>query len=190
MIARKHAVPDPPGRRPPARQALALTTGQAARFCLVSPDTVVAWIKKDRLAAQRTLGGRFRIFVSDLRRFMVEHDMSTAALDAEFQVPVYCWEYCPLGRSGIQDACRTCLAYQAKALHCYTLRFQLPSKRHRHADCEQCEYFQYCVAQFSEPGKPEGQPRRDDRGRPATRPRPRKARTHRTRAPAGRKDER
>jgi excisionase family DNA binding protein len=188
--ARNYPAPDQSGRRSAARQALALSTGQVARFCLVSPDTVVAWIKKDRLAAQRTLGGRFRIFVSDLRRFMVQHGMSTAALDAEFRVPLYCWEYCPLGRSGNQDVCRTCLAYRAKAMHCYTLRFQFPSKQHRHADCEQCEYLQYCVGQLGEPGMPEERPRREDRGRRPAKRRPRKARTHRTETPAGRKDER
>ena len=38
-----------------------LTTGQAARLCSVTPDTVLKWIKKGRLRGVRTAGGHYRI---------------------------------------------------------------------------------------------------------------------------------
>ena len=47
-------------------QAELLTTGKAARFCSVKPDTVLKWIKKGRLPAARTAGGHYRIEEQDL----------------------------------------------------------------------------------------------------------------------------
>jgi excisionase family DNA binding protein len=55
-------------------KTIGLTTGQAARYCLVSPDTIVKWIKAENLPAQRTIGGQFRIFVNDLRQFMAQRN--------------------------------------------------------------------------------------------------------------------
>lgn len=168
-------------RRGPAKHPLALTTGQAARFCLVTADTVVAWIKKGQLPAQRTLGGRYRIFVRDLRRFMVEHDMSTAALDGEFQLPVYCWEYCPHARSGHEDACRSCLVYQARALRCFTLKFKSFPGGAPDPDCEKCEYFRYCLGLIGQPSPGSAAQTTSHHPPGRTRPRPLTAR----RGPAG-----
>jgi len=47
-----------------------LTTGQAAKLCAVTPDTVLKWIKKGRLAATRTAGGHYRVALPDLEPFM------------------------------------------------------------------------------------------------------------------------
>jgi len=74
-------------------KAVGVTTGQAARYCLVSPDTIVNWIKAENLPAQRTIGGQFRILVDDLRQFMVHNNMNTALLDEELQYRPYCWEF-------------------------------------------------------------------------------------------------
>ena len=43
-----------------------LTTGQAAKYCSVKPDTVLKWIKRGRLTAERTPGGHYRIRPKDL----------------------------------------------------------------------------------------------------------------------------
>ena len=42
------------------------STGQAAKLCAVTPDTVLKWIKRGRLRARRTPGGHYRISREDL----------------------------------------------------------------------------------------------------------------------------
>ncbi len=46
-----------------------LTTGQAAKICSVTPDTVLKWIHSGALPARRTAGGHHRIDEQDLSRF-------------------------------------------------------------------------------------------------------------------------
>ena len=53
-----------------AEKAGLLTTGQAAKLCAVTPDTVLKWIKKGRLEATRTAGGHYRVALPDLEPFM------------------------------------------------------------------------------------------------------------------------
>ncbi len=108
-----------------AGKTIALTTGQASRYCLVSPDTIVKWIKVENLSAQRTVGGQFRIFVDDLREFMIRNEMSTERLDAEVHCRPYCWEFHHgTGRAAIMPGspCGKCPVYRAKALNCFALR--------------------------------------------------------------------
>ena len=38
-----------------------LTTGQAAKLCSVTPDTILKWLKRGRLNGVRTAGGHYRI---------------------------------------------------------------------------------------------------------------------------------
>ncbi|MBI4669141.1 MAG: excisionase family DNA-binding protein [Elusimicrobia bacterium] len=45
-----------------------LTTGQAAKFYGVQPDTIRKWIKNGKLNAGRTMGGHHRIDKRDLER--------------------------------------------------------------------------------------------------------------------------
>jgi excisionase family DNA binding protein len=47
-----------------------LTTHQVAKILKVSPNTVINWIKRKKLASFATPGGHRRIKVSDLRRFL------------------------------------------------------------------------------------------------------------------------
>ena len=134
------------GKRIPGVTAktIGLTTGQAARYCLVSPDSIVTWIKAANLPAQRTIGGKFRIFVDDLRRFMVDNDMSTALLDAELDCRPYCWEcdYRAHRESDVPGApCSECPVYRTKALNCYELRAISTKPSWARADCQECAYF-------------------------------------------------
>ena len=125
-------------------KTVGMTTGQAARYCLVSPDTMVKWIKAENLPAQRTIGGKFRILVDDLRRFMVRYEMSTARLDAEVDCRPYCWE-CAHGARRETSApgapCSECLVYRTKALNCFELRAISAERSWARADCRHCAYF-------------------------------------------------
>ncbi|MBD3166695.1 response regulator [bacterium] len=49
------------------------TTGQIARHCHVTPETVANWIKKGRLKAGTTPGGHYRVFREELVRFCRSH---------------------------------------------------------------------------------------------------------------------
>ncbi len=49
------------------------TTGQIARHCHVTPETVANWIKAGRLKASATPGGHYRVNVNDLVRFCKLH---------------------------------------------------------------------------------------------------------------------
>ncbi|WP_457826562.1 MerR family transcriptional regulator, partial [Staphylococcus aureus] len=43
-----------------------LTTSQAARLLAVSPDTVLKWVRAGKVKSYRTLGGHFRIPLSEI----------------------------------------------------------------------------------------------------------------------------
>ena len=62
------------------KRALAVSTGEAARYCFVTSDTIVNWIKAGLIRAQRTAGGQYRILLRDLRDFMEERGMNTSLL--------------------------------------------------------------------------------------------------------------
>jgi excisionase family DNA binding protein len=124
---------------------IGLTTGQAARYCLVSADTIANWIRAKQLPAQRTIGGQYRILVNDLRQFMTHNAMSTALLDAEVDCRPYCWEHQPGGRGQGREpseTCRQCPAYRTKALDCFALRAISPDRNWSHGRCQDCAYFQ------------------------------------------------
>ena len=85
------------------RRLLALTTGQAAKCCFVTSDTMVNWIKADLLRAQRTAGGQYRILLSDLRAFMCSRGMSTELLDDAPGDRPMCWEFHAVSDAGKPD---------------------------------------------------------------------------------------
>ena len=132
---------------------LALSTGQVARYCYVSSDTILKLINSDQLRAQRTVGGQYRITIEDLKRFMIEHGMRTELLDAEEGIRPFCWEFhCNAGAGdpSPEDAkCRHCIAYRTGALNCFELRDMIPRDLVRCPDCKQCEYFNSWVGDQS-----------------------------------------
>ena len=139
------------GRRPweeelKRRNPEAVSTGQAARFCYVTPETIVNWIRSNQLRAQRTAGGQYRIRTEDLREFMTAKGMGTALLDAEKDVRPYCWEYhCEeIGRLGSVNpsVCDSCLVHRSGTLNCWELHGLLPLTARRFDRCEDCDYRQ------------------------------------------------
>jgi excisionase family DNA binding protein len=120
----------------------ALTTGQAAKYCFVTSDTIVNWIKSDQLQARRTAGGQFRILVEDLRAFMLDHGMETDLLDAVATPPRYCWEAHGSSRAGPIDGtdCKSCLVYRARARRCFELRCALATDSRELEACEGCRF--------------------------------------------------
>lgn len=129
-----------------------LSTGQAAKLCSVTPDTVLKWIKRGRLNAVRTAGGHYRIDVRDLDPFMVSPRRSEAhppairptADPVETPRNTRCWEY--LSSEGkVRDDCRQCVVYRVRATRCFLMAGLEQDLGHArqfcHGSCEECLYF-------------------------------------------------
>ncbi len=131
-----------------------LTTGQAAKLCSVTPDTVLKWIKKGRLSATRTAGGHFRVAKEDLRPFMAfrtraqSHEgpapASPSGLRGDGGEELHCWDF--LSRDGeILEDCKQCVVYRVRATRCFLLAGMETLEGHaRHfcaGSCEDCVYY-------------------------------------------------
>jgi excisionase family DNA binding protein len=136
-----------------------LTTGQAAKLCAVTPDTVLKWIKKGRLPATRTAGGHYRVSLPDLEPFMAGFgqkgnsrgvdggtvEVASAPIGTkEDHGEVPCWEF--LSEQGeIRQACRQCVVYRVKATRCFLMAGLESDVGHAHQFCEgscgDCVYY-------------------------------------------------
>lgn len=137
------AIPEPMKRR----DGTWLTTGQAAKLCSVTPDTVLKWIKKGSLEAVRTAGGHYRIKRQGLALFLTEGRASPHNFpDRTSQAPqrLRCWEY--FSRGGVvSDECEACVVYRTRAAWCFQMAILGPDIGHARqfcqTSCEDCVYF-------------------------------------------------
>lgn len=132
------------GRREAPR--LGLSTGEAARHCLVSPDTIGNWIASGHLPAQRTRGGQWRIRVDDLRAFMAAHGMRTDSLNEDLGLSPSCWEFwSSLEKTGpcphATPECADCPVHRSRAGVCHEIRPLLPGGTRRAPSCVDCIFF-------------------------------------------------
>ena len=67
--------PAPLPSPPPLRNGTSLTTGQAARYLSVCPNTIKRWIAAGAIAAYTTPGGHYRIPLEGFRRFLEERGL-------------------------------------------------------------------------------------------------------------------
>jgi excisionase family DNA binding protein len=122
-----------------------ISTGQAAKLCSVTPDTILKWIKNKKIEAVKTAGGHYRITKEKLKPFMVER-LDVAIPERELQQINYCWEF-HAQDDGVNENCRECLIFKSKAEKCFLL-FGL-GKEAGHAQnycttsCYECEYFNF-----------------------------------------------
>lgn len=127
-----------------------LTTGQAAKLCSVTPDTVLKWIKKGKLRARRTAGGHFRISALDIEPFRTVPAPRCEAYELPEQMPggegqeVPCWEY--LSEKGeVRDNCKQCVVYRVRATRCFLMAGMDPDLGHARefceGSCEDCLYY-------------------------------------------------
>jgi len=124
-----------------------LTTGQAAKLCSVTPDTVLKWIRKGRLEARRTAGGHFRIERRHLQTLLgpppvaETGDQPAAGCSS---AGLRCWEYLS-DRGAVREECRACTVYQVGATRCFLvagMRSDVGHARRFHGtSCESCVYY-------------------------------------------------
>ena len=124
-----------------------LTTGQAARLCSVTPDTILKWIKKGRLRGERTAGGHYRIHRRDIEP-LIASARPTARPPSQTREScpqgLRCWEY--LADCGeVRDACRQCVVYRVRATHCFLMAGLETdighARRFCRGSCADCVYY-------------------------------------------------
>ncbi|MFH1726503.1 MAG: helix-turn-helix domain-containing protein [Elusimicrobiota bacterium] len=120
-----------------------LSTGQAAKLCSVTRDTVLKWIKLGKIEAVQTPGGHYRIKRESLAPYIsIQGAVQKPTTGAK---PVtFCWEY-HSGGGDIGHDCRKCMVFQARAQKCF-LMAGLGEKGghagvHCKDNCYDCEYF-------------------------------------------------
>ncbi len=123
-----------------------LTTTEAAKLLCVSPDTVLKWVKAGKVKSRRTLGGHFRIPVSELSRFASETQVAgdSAQLPLRPSAHKYCWEFLAAGGE-IKEECRECITFRSRARRCYELK-DLPGDMGClnlmcDTECSDCDYY-------------------------------------------------
>ncbi|MCP4633424.1 MAG: excisionase family DNA-binding protein [candidate division Zixibacteria bacterium] len=126
-----------------------ISTGQAAKLCSVTPDTVLKWIKSGRIPASRTPGGHFRINRNNLFK-IIESGVLPAingVVDRPFQ---FCWEFYSQDCSP-ENNCFDCIVYRSRAMRCYEVS-RLPSevghqKMFCKNTCDDCDYYRVVIGQ-------------------------------------------
>jgi excisionase family DNA binding protein len=124
-----------------------ISTGQAAKLCSVTPDTILKWIKKSQIVAIQTAGGHYRINRDHLEPFIAEFgkDVSQAS-PATKSLATYCWEY-HSADGQINDNCRQCMVFKSKAEKCYLMAGLGKDGGHSGIFCKnscyECDYFHF-----------------------------------------------
>ena len=124
-----------------------LTTGEAAKLCSVTPDTVLKWIRKGRLPAGRTAGGHFRVdrrHLEPLIHRSLPTEPKPSAVQDRVASPMRCWEY--LGNpETVREDCKQCVVYQVRAARCFLMTGLEPeighAKRFCDNSCQDCVYY-------------------------------------------------
>jgi len=132
-----------------ADEAALLTTGQAARLCSVTSDTVLKWINKGRLRGVRTAGGHYRIERRELEPLIVGPRPTASPsqqLPECYSHNVHCWEYLS-DRGEIRDECRQCVVYRVRAARCFLMADMEADVGHAlrfcQGSCEDCGYYRH-----------------------------------------------
>lgn len=123
------------------------STGKASKLLSVTPDTILKWIKQEKLPAVRTAGGHYRVSQEAINAFLnapterTFHQASFASNKLR-----YCWEF--FSEEGkIRKGCQECLVFRAHALRCFEMN-HLSKKAGFNgglcaSSCESCAYFYY-----------------------------------------------
>jgi len=121
-----------------------LSTGQAAKVCSVTPDTILKWIRSGRLPAQRTAGGHHRVDRRDLEQILRAGATRRAAGPddggAEFR---FCWDH--KGDGTLPEGCQACVVYALRAQRCYEAVKLQSDAGHAmlfcEGSCDDCDYY-------------------------------------------------
>ena len=123
-----------------------LSTGQASKWLSVTPDTILKWIKQEKLPAVRTAGGHYRVPQEAVEGLFHNEEECSGQAPAPEQSLVYCWEF--FSENGkVRTGCQDCLVCRAHALKCFEMNHLPRSLGYNggmcSSSCESCAYFRY-----------------------------------------------
>jgi len=135
-----------------------VSTGYAAKLCSVTRDSILKWIKKGLIQADRTPGGHYRVLEDSIIPFLATRTLKknnelgnrgpgnkmhrNGKPSPDDMIP--CWEH--MSSNGVvAESCQDCLVYRSKALRC----FEIASLGERagfrgtfcETSCNDCEYY-------------------------------------------------
>ena len=124
-----------------------LSTGKASRLLSVTPDTILKWIKQEKLPAVRTAGGHYRVSkeaIDALLHSSAENSSSKISLSQA--TLMYCWDF--FAQNGrIRTGCQICLVFRAHALKCFEMNHLSKDTGFNGGlcanSCESCAYYYY-----------------------------------------------
>jgi len=103
------------------------TTTEAARLLSVSPDTVLKWVRKGKIASYRTPGGHARIPKEAVAGMLPEEKEGANGAESGDAAEEgnggfkFCWDF--YSRDGtVKPECVQCVAFRSRALRCYEMR--------------------------------------------------------------------
>ena len=138
-------------KRPHSTQVF--TTGEVAKICGVTSQTVINWFDSGTIKGFRLFGSRGdrRVPKEHLLKFMKENKIDLTPLrPLPSQIPLpkrHCWEYFRQTNESHQEGCEGCLINEAQVRQCYLLRHEVGHKGvHCNVRCEDCTY--YALAQM------------------------------------------
>jgi len=133
-----------------------LTTTEFARICGVSRFTIINWTKHDKIKAIKTVGGQYRISLSEAISFFesmhrqVHHNEKN---DGNSDSLIHCWEYSQ--KTNCDKKCKECRIY-GKEIDCFVVVQQFGKGVIRcKGDCSHCAYFKEFFHFYSKRTRPE-----------------------------------
>jgi len=123
-----------------------VSTGKASKLFSVTPDTVLKWIKQNKLPANKTAGGHYRISLEVISSFLQFQEKKTLHLDRVSEKLMHCWEFFAENRK-VKLGCTSCLVFRAQALKCFEMH-HIPQNMGfkggiSASSCKSCAYYNY-----------------------------------------------
>lgn len=116
-----------------------LTTTELAKLCGVSRFTVINWVNQGRIETMKTIGGHFRIPVSEAISFYETFHTGNNGVISESLC--HCWEY--LQKPNCDRQCESCLLYGSRINYCFVVVREFGKEMiHCKGDCLNCDYFE------------------------------------------------
>ena len=124
-----------------------LSTGKASKLLSVTSDTILKWIKQEKLPAVKTAGGHYRVAQEAIGTLL------NGPIEKPSQQPspssgglMYCWEF--FAEEGkTRSECQKCLAFRAHALRCFEMNHLSKGMGFNGCSCadtcEDCSYYHY-----------------------------------------------
>jgi excisionase family DNA binding protein len=116
-----------------------MTTTELSKLCGVSRFTIINWTNEGKIKANRTVGGHYRIPVSEAMSFL--ETFHTEVNGVASHLPGHCWEYPQ--KTNCSKECGNCLIFGKEVDYCFVLVRQFGKGQIRcKGNCLSCGYFE------------------------------------------------